>query len=282
MAIRYDTVNRFVDFTDGNGTFASRADNGITALVDPADLAAQIAGKQALGADIAGTYVAMPNSAIEAALAIFSPLGAGVCGVHSVAAVNGASLRWKTFTASNVAVGIPGGVGLVGTIAVDPPAIAAQTLWTAAVALPAELAFVGANDLLITGGINPGVDLIACPFYMSGANIRTSLHAVAAQDGAALTYNVIVIRTPRTTSVSVDPPDLAAQIMAKIAVTVPGFVLGDLVGVIPPNDLEADLIFTGAYVSAVDTVTICVHSVAAINGAAKAWRFVRLPGGLAI
>jgi len=259
-----------------------RQDRGLSVLVDPASLAAQIAGKQVVGPDLVGTFIAVPSSTLEADLLYFSPLAASFSGVHTLAAIDGASKRWKTYAGSVAAVGAIPNSGLMGTIAVDPPSIAAQILWTTAVALPATLAFVGPDDLLITGGAQPGADLIQCPFYMSEANIRTSLHAVAAVDGAAVTYNVVVIVKPTTISVDINPPALAAQTALKITVTVPGVLLGDVIGVIPPNLLEADLIFLGAYASAANEVQVCVHSIAAVDGGPRTWRFVRFPGGLAV
>jgi hypothetical protein len=76
-------------------------------------------------------------------------------------------------------------------------------------------------------------------------------------------------------TVSVDPPNIAANSSGTVAVPIPGVQTGDLVFLTPPSDMETDLIFQGADVTAGGTVTIQIRNVgAAVDGDARTWSYM--------
>jgi hypothetical protein len=76
-------------------------------------------------------------------------------------------------------------------------------------------------------------------------------------------------------TVSVDPPNIAANSSGTVAVTITGVQTGDLVFLTPPSDMETDLIFQGADVTA-GTVTIQIRNVSGgdIDGANRTWSYM--------
>lgn len=76
-------------------------------------------------------------------------------------------------------------------------------------------------------------------------------------------------------SAAVDPPSLAAQTVARIAVAAPADTVpaGSLCTAHAPATLEADLVAGQCWVTAADAIALAVHSVAAVDGAALTWRF---------
>jgi hypothetical protein len=77
-------------------------------------------------------------------------------------------------------------------------------------------------------------------------------------------------------TVSVDPPNIAANTSTTFTVTITGVQTGDLVFLTPPSTIEGALIFQGANVTAANTVTIRMRNVtgAAVNGAALQWSYM--------
>jgi hypothetical protein len=57
-------------------------------------------------------------------------------------------------------------------------------------------------------------------------------------------------------TVSVDPPNIAANTSTTFTVTITGVQPGDLVFLTPPSGIEGGLVFQGANVTAADQVTI--------------------------
>jgi hypothetical protein len=90
------------------------------------------------------------------------------------------------------------------------------------------------------------------------------------RDGAGQTFAIGVV------SVSVDPPSIPAGQAANVNVTVPGVAVGDDVLAIPPDTLEAGLVPQAASVPAADTIRVRLYNptAAAIDGAARTWRFI--------
>lgn len=74
---------------------------------------------------------------------------------------------------------------------------------------------------------------------------------------------------------AVDPPDLAAQTAANMALAFPAgsFTATATIIADPANDLEADVAVGNVFATAADAATLTVHSVAAVNGASKTWGF---------
>jgi hypothetical protein len=77
-------------------------------------------------------------------------------------------------------------------------------------------------------------------------------------------------------TVTVDPPNIAANSSGTVAVTITGVQPGDLVFLTPPSSIEAALIFQGASVTGANTVTIQIRNVsgAAVDGAARTWSYM--------
>lgn len=102
-----------------------------------------------------------------------------------------------------------------------------------------------------------------------------------AKDGFTFFYNrtnskLIARNTIRRFSAAVDPASIAAQTSAETAVTLTGVGVDDeVVGVEIPASLEAGLAYSGARVSAADTVQLRLTNVttAAVDGASRTWVF---------
>jgi hypothetical protein len=77
-------------------------------------------------------------------------------------------------------------------------------------------------------------------------------------------------------TVSVDPPAIGANTSATFTVTITGVQTGDLVFLTPPSDIEGELVFQGANVTAANTVTIRMRNVtgAAVDGIARTWSYM--------
>ena len=77
--------------------------------------------------------------------------------------------------------------------------------------------------------------------------------------------------------VSVDPPSIGATTSATLTVTLP-CTTADMIILIPPSDIEPELIFQGADITAANTVTIRLYnySAGAIDGAPKDWTYILL------
>jgi hypothetical protein len=77
-------------------------------------------------------------------------------------------------------------------------------------------------------------------------------------------------------TVSVDPPNIAANSSGTVTVTITGVQTGDLVFLTPPVGMETQLIFQGASVTGANTVTIQIRNVsgAAVDGAARTWSYM--------
>lgn len=79
-------------------------------------------------------------------------------------------------------------------------------------------------------------------------------------------------------TVSIDPADVATATTVAPTFTLTGAATGDLVLMIPPSNLEDDLIPKGAVVTASNTVTVYLYNAAAgnTNGAALTWTYIWL------
>jgi hypothetical protein len=77
-------------------------------------------------------------------------------------------------------------------------------------------------------------------------------------------------------TVSVDPPNINANTSTTFTVIITGVQMGDLVFLTPPSGIEGGLVFQGANVTAVNTVTIQMRNVtgSAIDGIARTWRYM--------
>jgi hypothetical protein len=77
-------------------------------------------------------------------------------------------------------------------------------------------------------------------------------------------------------TVSIDPGSIGTVARGAIAVTIAGVAIGDVVVMIPPASLNDDLLFVGARVTAVDTVTVYLYNptAAAIDDVAAIWDYL--------
>lgn len=77
-------------------------------------------------------------------------------------------------------------------------------------------------------------------------------------------------------TVTIDPPNIAANSQGTFAVTLNGVRVGDLIVLVPPQNIEAGLVYTGCGVTADNTVTVAMQNVtaAAINGTARTWGYI--------
>jgi len=93
--------------------------------------------------------------------------------------------------------------------------------------------------------------------------------------GAAVRDAGVALGVFRRT-VSVDPPSIAAGAVGNADVTVAGVAVGDDVLAIPPDTLEAGLVYRGATVTAANTVRINLYNptAAAIDGIARTWTLI--------
>ena len=75
---------------------------------------------------------------------------------------------------------------------------------------------------------------------------------------------------------SVDPASIAATTRSSVTFTLTGAETTDIIIVNPPADLNDDLIFCGAAVSAADTVSIYLYNPtgSAINDTARTFSYV--------
>lgn len=76
-------------------------------------------------------------------------------------------------------------------------------------------------------------------------------------------------------TVAVDPASLLTLTSNETSVTITGAATGDIVIMNPPSTLESSLSFTGAYVSAADTVKVRItnHSAGTVDGASGTWTY---------
>ena len=76
-------------------------------------------------------------------------------------------------------------------------------------------------------------------------------------------------------TVAIDPASLAATTRAATTFTLTGAATTDIIIVNPPSDLNDDLIFAGAAVTAADTVSIYLYNptAAAINETSKTFSY---------
>lgn len=79
-------------------------------------------------------------------------------------------------------------------------------------------------------------------------------------------------------TVSVDPASLAASTCAETQITISGATSGDVVIMNPPASLDTGITFSGARVSAADTVQVrlCNVTAGAINDSARTWTYALL------
>jgi hypothetical protein len=79
-----------------------------------------------------------------------------------------------------------------------------------------------------------------------------------------------------TGSVAVDPASIAATTCAETQLTITGAAAGDVVVFTPPASLEAGLCYSGARVSAANTVQLrlCNVTGSGVDGASRTWSYV--------
>ncbi len=75
---------------------------------------------------------------------------------------------------------------------------------------------------------------------------------------------------------SVDPASINATTRGSVTFTLTGAATTDIIIVNPPSDLNDDLIFAGAAISAADTVSIYLYNptASAINDSARTFSYV--------
>jgi hypothetical protein len=156
-----------------------------------------------------------------------------------------------------------------GSIGLDPPAIASGRCALVTASKPG----IAVGDRVVLNAPSALEDgLVAAPVVQPTADVLTARFCNSTD-------------TYRTVDVDVDPPDLAAQTAALVPVAFPAGTVpaGAALVVDPPADLEADLTVGNARVTAADAAGLSIHSVAAVNGALRTWRFhVVSPGGTSI
>jgi hypothetical protein len=76
-------------------------------------------------------------------------------------------------------------------------------------------------------------------------------------------------------TISVNPASITTLASAETAVTITGAAVGDIVIMNVPASLETGLIFSGARVSAADTVQVRLSNMTAgsVDGAARDWTY---------
>lgn len=83
-----------------------------------------------------------------------------------------------------------------------------------------------------------------------------------------------VIKSIKTGTIDCDPANAAAAGAFETSLTISGVAAGDIVIFEPPASLEANLVYSGARVSAADTVQLRLAALAAVNGASRTWRYI--------
>lgn len=80
----------------------------------------------------------------------------------------------------------------------------------------------------------------------------------------------------QTGTVALDPPSIAATSRGTVTFTLTGAATGDAIIMLPPSDLEDDLLYVGAAVTAANTVTVYLYNptAAALDGVSKTWGYV--------
>lgn len=92
--------------------------------------------------------------------------------------------------------------------------------------------------------------------------------------GALVIGRGVIVKKVQSGTVSVDPANAGAAGAFETAVTITGVQVGDIVVFEPPSALEANLVYSGARVSADDTVQLRLGALASVNGANLSWRYL--------
>ncbi len=79
-------------------------------------------------------------------------------------------------------------------------------------------------------------------------------------------------------TVTIDPPSIAAGGAVNVDVPVAGLAVAEKIVAIPPDTLEAGLVFITAGVPAAGTLRVRLYNptAAAIDGAARTWVIIRI------
>ncbi|MBT9177516.1 MAG: hypothetical protein DDT20_01850 [Firmicutes bacterium] len=90
------------------------------------------------------------------------------------------------------------------------------------------------------------------------------------------TRRVRVLEKHNVFPVTIDPPLIAADSTANVAVAVPGVVTTDRIHALPPAALENGLVLKAVWASAANEVTIRLQNTlpTAVDGAALLWMFI--------
>jgi hypothetical protein len=99
----------------------------------------------------------------------------------------------------------------------------------------------------------------------------TSAAWLQSDDNGVMSWRPVLYGT-----VSVDPPSIDANTSTTFIVTINGVQAGDLVFLTPPSGIEEELVFQGANVTALDTVTIQMRNVTAtdVDGTSLQWSYM--------
>lgn len=144
------------------------------------------------------------------------------------------------------------------------------------VAKSATIGSASANEMVAAGaaaGVAPTITATG-----SDADVGLNLVPKGA-GGVQIGGGTLKIKTAKIVKLSVDPADLAAQIANRHGLAFPagaGVTAASILIPVPAATLEADLVVGHAWATGADAGAVMIHSVAAINGAAKDWHFIVL------
>jgi hypothetical protein len=128
---------------------------------------------------------------------------------------------------------------------------------------------VVSNDLTVDGTLTAnGVTLVGA----GNLNVTGELTNSNMQIGSLGTFINQII----TDVVAVDPLNITAGTSATFTVTISNVEVGDIIVLTPPSNIEDDLIFQGATVTAANTVTIKIRNLSGsdVNGASRDWSYI--------
>ena len=77
-------------------------------------------------------------------------------------------------------------------------------------------------------------------------------------------------------AINIDSPSINANTSSVITITLTGVSVGDHILIMPPSDIEGDLLFQGASVTAANTVQVRLYNLAGspLDGASKTWNYL--------
>lgn len=77
-------------------------------------------------------------------------------------------------------------------------------------------------------------------------------------------------------AINIDPPSISANASSVITITLTGVSVGDHLLIMPPSDIEGELLFQGASVTAANTVQVRLYNLAGspVDGTSKTWNYL--------